>query len=64
MLELRRCTAMAALILSSNLGVGLLAGDALGCTSIMVGRKASADGSVMTSHTCRSDQNFGVDSWI
>ncbi len=30
----------------------LLAGDALACTSIMVGRMASADGSVMTSHTC------------
>ena len=24
------------------------------CTSIMVGRKASADGSVITSHTCDS----------
>ena len=28
--------------------------NALCCTSIMVGRKASADGSVMTSHTCDS----------
>lgn len=27
---------------------------AWGCTSIMVGKKASADGSVMTSHTCDS----------
>ena len=26
--------------------------DGQGCTSIMVGRKASADGSVITSHTC------------
>ena len=26
------------------------------CTSIMVGKKASADGSVMTSHTC--DGNY------
>ena len=26
----------------------------MSCTSIMVGRKASADGSVMTSHTCDS----------
>ena len=25
------------------------------CTSIMVGKKASADGSVMTSHTCDSN---------
>jgi dipeptidase len=32
----------------------LCAGEALACTSIMVGRKASADGSVMTSHTCDS----------
>ncbi len=30
----------------------LFAGDAQSCTTIMVGRKASADGSVMTSHTC------------
>lgn len=28
--------------------------DRLSCTSILVGRKASADGSVMTSHTCDS----------
>lgn len=28
--------------------------DPLSCTSIMVGKKASADGSVMTSHTCDS----------
>ncbi len=28
--------------------------DAWSCTSIMVGRKASSDGSVMTSHTCDS----------
>ena len=28
--------------------------DRLSCTSIMVGRQASADGSVMTSHTCDS----------
>ena len=26
----------------------------MSCTSIMVGKKASADGSVMTSHTCDS----------
>jgi dipeptidase len=31
---------------------GLVAGEVLACTSIMVGCKASADGSVMTSHTC------------
>ena len=28
--------------------------DGANCTSIMVGKKASADGSVMTSHTCDS----------
>ena len=28
--------------------------DPLSCTSIMVGKKASADGSVITSHTCDS----------
>jgi dipeptidase len=31
--------------------LALSAGEARSCTSIMVGRKASADGSVMTSHT-------------
>ncbi len=31
---------------------GLFVADVHACTSIMVGRKASADGSVMTSHTC------------
>jgi dipeptidase len=31
---------------------GLLVGQVHACTSIMVGSKASADGSVMTSHTC------------
>jgi len=30
------------------------AAEARACTSIMVGRLASADGSVMTSHTCDS----------
>ena len=32
----------------------LLTADGLPCTSIMVGRRASTDGSVMTSHTCDS----------
>ena len=32
----------------------LVGRDALACTSIMVGKKASVDGSVMTSHTCDS----------
>ncbi|MEN6450942.1 MAG: C69 family dipeptidase [Thermoguttaceae bacterium] len=33
------------------------------CTSIMVGRKASADGSVMTSHTCDSHEDSSA-IWI
>ena len=38
--------------------IGLFwAAEARCCTSIMVGRKASADGSVMTSHTCDSHDN-------
>ena len=32
----------------------LVAAEARPCTSIMVGRLASTDGSVMTSHTCDS----------
>ena len=31
------------------------------CTSIMVGKKASADGSVMTSHTCDSNYRTWMD---
>lgn len=45
-------------ILLASLCLQLLAvpdtGDLVACTSIMVGRKASTDGSVMTSHTCDS----------
>ncbi|MBN1394879.1 MAG: C69 family dipeptidase [Pirellulales bacterium] len=37
-----------------------LAVQAQACTSIMVGRKASADGSVMTSHTCDSHRDSSV----
>lgn len=37
------------------------AGRPDGCTSIMVGKKASADGSVMTSHTCDSHRTR---SWL
>ena len=32
------------------------------CTSIMVGKKASADGSVMTSHTCDSNYRTWMDT--
>jgi dipeptidase len=50
---MRKATAFAAFWL-----VGLVLAAAVdharACTSIMVGRKASADGSVMTSHTCDS----------
>lgn len=35
----------------------------LSCTSIMVGRKASADGSVMTSHTCDGNYRTWV-KWV
>ena len=31
------------------------------CTSIMVGKKASADGSVMTSHTCDGNYRTWMD---
>jgi dipeptidase len=37
-----------------GLWAGLVAAEARPCTSIMVGRLASTDGSVMTSHTCDS----------
>ena len=43
------------------LAVGLMLGSMIehspACTSIMVGRKASSDGSVMTSHTCDSHRS-------
>jgi len=38
-----------------------IAGRPDGCTTITVGRKASADGSVITSHTCDSHRNR---SWL
>jgi len=46
---------MAIIVLGTLLfSLGLSMGTAEGCTSIVVGKKASADGSVMTSHTCDS----------
>lgn len=44
----------AVLFLSLPVGAGVVPGERESCTSIMVGRKASADGSVITSHTCDS----------
>ncbi len=41
-------------LLSIALFVTLFSSSASACTSIMVGQKASTDGSVMTSHTCDS----------
>ena len=38
-------------VISSVLGAMLLAGAASACTDVVVGAKASADGSVITSHT-------------
>ena len=35
--------------------------DRVSCTSIMVGRKASTDGSVMTSHTCDGNYRTWMD---
>ncbi len=43
-----------ALFLSLILATTSVVRPAQGCTSIMVGKKASTDGSVMTSHTCDS----------
>lgn len=51
MKRLRSLAAIAAVMLGATVWAQTPA-DA--CTSIMVGRKASADGSVMTSHTCDS----------
>jgi dipeptidase len=45
------------LVLTAGIVGVLWAAEARCCTSIMVGRKASADGSVMTSHTCDSHDN-------
>ncbi|MHB0960153.1 MAG: dipeptidase [Pirellulaceae bacterium] len=49
-----RTSTCIALLLSLILAAGPLAGPTSACTSIMVGKKASVDGSVMTSHTCDS----------
>jgi len=49
--------ATAAALLSIGILLAALGHEARPCTSIMVGRKASADGSVMTSHTCDSHRD-------
>ena len=41
-------------ILNAQINVDEYEFEGANCTSIMVGKKASADGSVMTSHTCDS----------
>ncbi|MBN2431710.1 MAG: C69 family dipeptidase [Acidobacteria bacterium] len=48
------CKPLIILCALSILFISAGTGPVLGCTSIMVGTKASADGSVMTSHTCDS----------
>ena len=51
------CAALALIATSSaaqDIEHGSSASNKTSCTSIMVGKKASADGSVMTSHTCDS----------
>ncbi|MBO7470192.1 MAG: C69 family dipeptidase [Bacteroidales bacterium] len=45
---------LATITLNSQVNVDEYEFDGANCTSIMVGRKASTDGSVMTSHTCDS----------
>ncbi|MHB1034096.1 MAG: C69 family dipeptidase [Pirellulales bacterium] len=50
-------TALPALLLVSAILWAVAGREARPCTSIMVGRKASVDGSVMTSHTCDSHRD-------
>ena len=50
---MRKITSVVVL-LSIGLMLGCVVAEAPACTSIMVGLKASVDGSVMTSHTCDS----------
>ena len=45
---------LSTMALSAQVNVDEYEFDGANCTSIMVGKKASADGSVMTSHTCDS----------
>ena len=47
-----QCVLIPTTVILMVLGLGLR--DSLACTSIMVGKDASTDGSVMTSHTCDS----------
>lgn len=46
------------LVLTPVMAIVFSVGQAVACTSIMVGRKASVDGSVMTSHTCDGHRDF------
>ncbi|MCE5269487.1 MAG: C69 family dipeptidase [Planctomycetaceae bacterium] len=50
--------------LALAVSVVLAASDSRACTSIMVGRKASVDGSVMTSHTCDSHDDSSAISIV
>jgi dipeptidase len=52
-----RTMRISAVLLATALLLAPITGQAHGCTSIMVGKKASVDGSVMTSHTCDSHNN-------
>lgn len=52
-----RKTAISTALLLVGLSLTFLAKEARACTSIMVAKKASADGSVMTSHTCDSHRS-------
>jgi dipeptidase len=45
---------ISALLVSIGVFLANIPGQSTACTSIMVGNRASADGSVMTSHTCDS----------
>ena len=49
---------LAALAISLPLFSQEYVGDS--CTALLVGKKASSDGSVMTSHTCDGRPSFGA----
>jgi len=52
-----RVTTILAIALSATLAFCSMAVPSAACTCVMVGKKASTDGSVMTSHTCDSHRD-------
>lgn len=55
---------MKKILLTMVSALALTAGEALACTNLIVGKKASKDGSVMVTYSCDDYGAFGFMSWL